>query len=136
MDNIAPATVESACAPQAPPRKILLVDDDDAVRRSLLLLLQSKGYDTRAYSSVDAAWEEQARDFDGLIADLVLPGTNGIALLTRLRDAGWKGPAILISGFLDENEIEAANAAGFDFVFPKPPSQSVLVRALDLLFAR
>lgn len=135
MDNIAPASVESARARQAPP-KILLVDDDDAVRRSLLLLLQSKGYHVRAYSSVGAAWDEQARDFDGLIADLVLPGANGIALLKRLRGAGWMGPAILISGFLDEGEIEAANAAGFDFVFPKPTSQSVLIRALERLFGR
>jgi len=43
--------------------------------------------------------DPDARSAQCLIADLVMPETGGFALLSALRSQGWRGPAILISGF-------------------------------------
>jgi len=110
---------------------VLLVEDDDAVRRSLQLLLKSRGYDVRAYSSaVGLARQPEARRCRCVIADLMMPQTDAIQLLGELRADGWAGKSILISGHLDRNWEAKALAAGYDRVFHKPISETVLVRAV------
>ena len=116
---------------------VLLVDDDDAVRRSLQLLLQSRGYAVRAYpSAVRLASDPAALECYCLLADLMMPQTDAVELLTELRAAGWNGRSILISGFLDDRREAAARAVGYEFVLAKPISQSVLMRNIEELMPR
>ena len=78
------------------------------MRRSLQLLLFSQGYDVRAYpSGAGLADDPEALRSDCLVADLLIPDGDAVALLKDLRRAGWHGPAILISGHLDERGIPA-----------------------------
>jgi two-component system, LuxR family, response regulator FixJ len=113
---------------------VLLVEDDDAVRRSLQLLLKSHGYDVRAYSSaVGLAQQPEALRCCCMIADLMMPQTDAIELLGELRAVGWDGKSILISGYLDRGWETKALAAGYDRVFHKPISETVLVRAVKEL---
>ena len=84
-------------------RSVLLVEDDDAVRRALQLLLSARGHEVRAYrSAIGLASDAAALLCDCLVADLMMPPTDAVALLGSLRKAGWQGRAILISGFLDD----------------------------------
>jgi len=116
---------------------VLLVDDDDAVRRSLQLLLQSRGCAVRAYpSGVRLASDPAALACCCLLADLMMPQTDAVELLTELRAAGWNGRSILISGFLDDRREAFARAAGYEIVLPKPISQSVLIRTIEELMPR
>ena len=131
MDSIS----KPASVPRVIPkvrRSILLVEDDDAVRRSLQLLLSARGHTVRAYSSaLGLAQDPAAFGCDCLVADLLMPPTDAIALLGALRDAGWKGRAILISGNLHEEWETKAQAAGFEAVLAKPISDSSLVRVVE-----
>jgi FixJ family two-component response regulator len=112
--------------------RILLVEDDAAVRRSLQLLLSGHGYDVRAYArTAGLARETEALRADCLIADLVIPDGNAVTLITDLREAGWKGPAILISGHLTNEWIERALAQGYSAAFAKPIGDSVLIKCLE-----
>ena len=114
--------------------RILLVEDDDAVRRSLLLLLRSRGYDVRGYASARGlATDPSALSCALLIADLLMPQTDAVALLAELRGASWEGRSIVISGHLDPRWCTRALAAGYEVVLPKPISESVLVRAVQEL---
>lgn len=122
----------------AKPKKpsLLLVEDDDAVRRSLQLLLRSRGYEVRSYpSAVGLAKDPGANGSDCIIADLMMPQTDAIQLLTEFRSAGWKGKSILISGYLDTRWESKARAAGYDAILPKPISDSVLARTVEDLLA-
>jgi two-component system, LuxR family, response regulator FixJ len=111
--------------------RILLVEDDTAVRRALQLLLRAQGYDVRAYpSAVGLASDPEALRADCLVADLVMPGKDAIELLTRMRAAGWSGPAILISGYLTPEAEEAARAIGFAQILAKPIADTALTRAV------
>ena len=102
-------------------KRILLVEDDASVRRSLQLMFAANGYDVRAYPSSDGlAADAEALQAECLIADLVLPGPDAIHLLNELRDAGWCGKAVLISGHLNSESRTLATAAGFDAIHAKP----------------
>ena len=117
--------------------RVLLVEDDAAVRRSLQLLLSGHGYDVRAYpSGVGLAQDPEALRAGCLIADLVIPDGNAVTLLGELRDAGWKGPAILISGHLTNEWTERALAHGYAAAFAKPIGDSVLTKCLARLMPR
>ena len=121
------------CLTAAAP-SILLVEDDEAVRRALQLLLLSNEYQVRAYpSSSGLAKDAGALNCSCLIADLVLPPSNAIALLKELRAASWTGKSILISGLLDPFWEAKAVAAGYDAVLHKPISNSVLIRTVTEL---
>lgn len=120
----------------SPPPTILLVEDDDAVRRSLQLLFRSRGFNVRAYGSAHGlADDAQARSCEALVADLMMPQTDALQLLSELRAHGWHGKAVLISGFFDAAWEAKASAAGFDAMLGKPISDSVLVRTVEALLA-
>jgi FixJ family two-component response regulator len=124
----------SAIASPAARRRVLLVEDDSAVRRSLQLLLCGHGYDVRAYpSGAGLAQDPEALRSDCLIADLVIPDGNAVTLIARLREAGWEGPAILISGHLTNEWTERALARGYAAAFTKPIGDSVLIKCLERL---
>jgi FixJ family two-component response regulator len=111
--------------------RILLVDDDDAVRRSLQLLLRAHGFDVRAYASpIGLSRQQEALQSACLVADLVMPQQDALALLAELRMAGWTAPAILISGYLTDEWEGHARKAGFDRVLPKPIMDEDLTKAI------
>lgn len=67
---------------------------------------------------------------DLLIADLVLPDSDAFKLLRSLRNVGWSGEALLISGYLRPEHIRMAITAGFAGVLAKPFRDADLTRAL------
>ena len=125
----------TANAPDRP--RVLLVEDDAAVRRSLQLLLSGQGYEVRAYAGGSGlAQDPEALRADCLVADLLIPDGNAVTLLTQLRDAGWQGPAVLISGHLTNEWAERALAHGYAAAFAKPIGDSVLAKCLARLIPR
>lgn len=116
---------------------VLVVEDEDAVRRSLQLLLRAQGFDVRAYaSSRYALADKQNRLAVCLIADLVMPEVDGLALLADLRAEGWNGAAILISGHVTPERRCQAAEAGFAAVLQKPVSEAKLMDVVNGLITR
>ncbi len=98
------------------------------MRRSLQLLLVAQGYDVRAYRTGSGlATDPEALRAACLVADLIIPDLDGLNLLQGLREAGWSGSAILISGHLTDEWASRARALGFDAVLQKPIGETVLV---------
>ena len=117
--------------------RVLLVEDDAPVRRALQLLLVGEGYDVRAYrSAVGLAQDPEALRSSCLVADLMMPEKDALQLLQDLRSAGWTGPAILISGYLNEARIALAQSTGFQVALPKPIAEKMLARSVAQLIGR
>ena len=59
---------------------------------------------------------------DVVMADIAMPGSNGLDLAARLRelDPGLHA-LVAITGYADDEHRQAASEAGFDFYFVKPP---------------
>jgi CheY-like chemotaxis protein len=83
------------------PSVVLLVDDnlDGVVARRTVL--EELGYTVVASSSGSNALEmAEKHQFDLIITDYRMPGMDGVALITALRQRGFEKPIILISGLL------------------------------------
>lgn len=107
--------------------RVLLVEDDPAVRRATQLLLSSDGYDVRSYASgAGLSHDAEALKASCLVADLVLPNGDAVTLLEELREAGWSGAAILVSGHLTDPWRKRASGAGYAIALAKPVADGVL----------
>ena len=77
---------------------VVLIDDDPAVRDCRTVALGLEGFDVLAYESGEELLGEPAPDRACcLVVDLNLPGVNGLTLIARLRSAGVRVPAILVT---------------------------------------
>lgn len=113
---------------------ILLVEDEPAVRRSLQLVLQGSGFAVRSYASGAALVADRgAAQATGLIADYRLPDSNGLAVLRALRAGGFRGRAILVTGYPSRELSAKARQEGFLCVLNKPLGDRALREAVASL---
>jgi two-component system response regulator FixJ len=118
-------------------RRVYVVDDDEAVRRSLSGLLESEGYTVADYDSAAAFLASAPALATGcLIADIRMPGMDGIELREHLTAAGLDFPMIVITGHGDVPlAVRAMKAGAVDFI-EKPFAMTAILESLDTAFAR
>ena len=108
------------------PKRVLVVDDDPAQRRILEEAIKRFGYSVATADSGDKALAALKADTTGeiclVLLDLVMPGTDGLAVLSAMRSLPRKPPAIVQTahGSIDA-AITAMRAGAVDFVV-KPVS--------------
>jgi two-component system response regulator FixJ len=107
---------------------VLVVDDDAAVRSALQFALELEGFKVQLYDGsravlADANLPKRAC----LVVDYRMPGSDGLELVTRLRDRGVSLPVILISGRVTHELRHLAARIGVRQVLEKPLSDASLV---------
>ena len=108
------------------PKRVLVVDDDPAQRRILEEAIKRFGYHVSTADSGEKALAALKADTAGdiclVLLDLVMPGTDGLAVLSAMRSLPRKPPAIVQTahGSIDA-AIMAMRAGAVDFVV-KPVS--------------
>ncbi len=109
---------------------ILIVDDEPGVRSSLGAVLRDEGYDVDAVEGGEACLERLGRQaYDVVVLDIWLPGMDGLATLSRMRERQIDSEVVIISGHGSvEAAVRAIKMGAFDFV-EKPLSleKTVLV---------
>jgi excisionase family DNA binding protein len=103
--------VSAAPVPGAAQRRVLVVDDEAGIRELLTRTLALAEYEVEALADARGALDRlRLGDYDLLIADLRMPGIDG---LTMIREARRLQPAlkvIIITGYSsEESAIEAVN---------------------------
>ena len=116
--------------------RILVVDDEPASRKGLQELLTVWGYDVSAAGDGQEALERAAvRAPDLVVADLVMPGIDGLELLTRLkRDFPTTAVVFLTGQGSIETAVQAIKDGAYDYLTkPVDPTrlQLLLDRALE-----
>jgi len=115
----------------APRPSLLLVEDDDGVRRSTQLLLHGRGFQVRAHGGVATLLADPAvLDAAYLVADYRLPDGDGIQLLRDLLVRGWRGRAVLMTGYPSPALSVEAEASGYAVLLEKPLRAHELLGAL------
>jgi PAS domain S-box-containing protein len=100
--------------------RLLLVEDHIDTARALARLLENRGFTTKTAANIATALEAIEReDFDLYLCDLGLPDGTGIDLIRKIRETR-KTPAIALTGFGMQEDVERAQKAGFDAHLTKP----------------
>ncbi len=118
-------------------KKVLLVEDHADTAKALSRLLRSSGLTIHVAESVKAAIAlAEDNEFDLLISDIGLPDGTGIDVLQHLRRSVGI-PAIALSGYGMEEDIQRSREAGFAEHLVKPINIHQLHRLINqLLVAR
>jgi two-component system, NtrC family, nitrogen regulation response regulator NtrX len=97
---------------------VLIVDDEPGVRKALGDDLRDEGYTVESVSSGEACLERLTRGpIDLIVLDVWLPGMDGLATLTRLRERQVDSQVVLISGHGDiESAVRGIKLGAFDFL--------------------
>ncbi len=109
---------------------VLVVDDEPQIRRALRAALAGHGYQVELAEGGEAALSAlAARRQDVLVLDLVMPGTDGCAVLREVRL--WSRlPIVVLSARDREGDKVAALDLGADDYLTKPFEMSELLARL------
>ncbi len=112
---------------------ILIVEDDVSLLGALVFALEAEGFAVHAYGH-GAPLLSAPIDADCMVVDMRLPDTDGLTLISRLRERGHWMPAILTTTNPDDRTRRAAEALGVRIV-EKPLITEELRRRIDELVA-
>ncbi len=116
--------------------RILLAEDDPSMRGFLARALKKAGHDVVEVPDGDAAmtWLGNS-EFDLLLADIVMPGVNGIDLAKHAKSDTSKLKVMLITGFAAV-ALKAQGEVDLDAkVLSKPFHLNTLVDEVNKLLA-
>jgi DNA-binding NtrC family response regulator len=124
--------------PKSPRRgRLLIVDDEVELMRALCESLRDEGFDPVGFTRPeDALAELPGGDFDVLLSDLMMPGTDGIQLLRAALaiDPVLVGVIMTGQGSI-QTAVEAMKSGAFDYVlkpFRLQQVMPVLDRAMEV----
>jgi len=111
--------------------RVLVVDDSQEILKMLSRALSRHGFlIDAAASSEDALARAASAVYDAAVVDLVMPGQDGAALASALRQRIQGLPVALMTAYTGSPLLAAARKAGVK-VFPKPLSIQELVGFLQ-----
>jgi two-component system alkaline phosphatase synthesis response regulator PhoP len=119
-----------------PPAKILVIDDEPAIQNLVAAYLQKEGYEYRTASDGPAGLSAvRAFHPDLVVLDVMLPGMDGLELLTHLRRES-DVYVILLTARSDEVDKVVGLSVGADDYLTKPFSPRELVARIKAALRR
>jgi DNA-binding NtrC family response regulator len=101
-------------------KKIIIVDDDESIRKTFFLILQKDYRVYLAKDSKEALQRFKRAKIDLIIADFKLPYLNGVEMISKFRELGYRGNVILISAYPDLVNIDELSRLSISHFFVKP----------------
>ncbi|MFH1836521.1 MAG: response regulator [Candidatus Omnitrophota bacterium] len=98
--------------------RLLLVEDDEDFGNALFLRLIKNGFEVvTALSAEKALALSEKENFDIIVADIKLPGMNGLEFLSCIREKNNDIPVILLTGYANiESAAEAIKLNAADYL--------------------
>lgn len=116
---------------------LFVIDDQPSVRHALAEMLSVFGFAVETFESADRFLESFDPQRAGcVIADVRMPGTDGIELVRELGRRGHRIPVVLISGHADVPMAVTGIKAGAEDFIEKPVDDVRLVAAINRGLAR
>ena len=110
---------------------VFIIDDDASVRDALGLLLGLKSYRSVPFASADDFLGACRPEWSGcLLLDIRLPGTDGLALQTILRERDISMPVIFMTAHGEVQTVRTALKAGAIDYLEKPVDPDALLAAI------
>ena len=122
------------------PLDVLLVDDEAEIRNLLMQWLEHEGHQvTCAANGIEAAEISQAKEFDLVITDMLMPESDGVKLISEIKKTRPNVRVIAISGggrVLESTDcLRLAKGLGAHAVVMKPFKRVQIMSAITQLMA-
>ena len=118
---------------------VFYVEDDENIRDLTLYALRQAGFEGRGFPDADAFFAACADDVPALVLlDIMLPGTDGLGILARLRADTrlCDVPVIMLTAKGTELDTISGLDAGADDYLAKPFSMMELISRANALLRR
>ncbi len=118
-----------------PKSRILVVEDESKVARALREGLERQGYEVVvAPSGEEGFFLVNAEEFDLVILDLMLPGRDGLQVLSTLRKRGLQTPVLILTARdAIEDRVEGLDKGADDYLVKPFAFPELLARVRALL---
>ena len=115
---------------------IYIADDEKNIRHLIVSFLTKEGYEATGFETGDALYEAfVAAPCDLVILDVMMPGSNGFTICTKLREIS-RIPIIMLTARDTEEDYVSGISLGSDDYFTKPFSPVKLVMRIKALLRR
>ncbi len=117
--------------------RILIVEDEVKMASLLRRGLREEGLAADvARTGDDAMWMARATEYDAIVLDVMLPGTDGFEVCRRLREGGTWSPVLMLTARDAVEDRVVGLDAGADDYLTKPFSFAELLARLRALVRR
>lgn len=123
----------------APMALILIVEDEQHLAAGLQFNLEAEGYEAETVETGEAALEkllEPGARYDLVVLDVMLPGMDGFAVVTQLRQARQYVPVLILTARGHADDVLQGFGAGADDYLPKPFELAILSARIRGLLRR
>lgn len=101
--------------------RILLAEDEVTIARALKAMLEMNKYTVDVVHNGNDAWNFiSSVTYDALVLDIMMPGMDGIQVLSRARNNHITTPALFLSAKAEVEDRIRGLDAGADDYLPKP----------------
>lgn len=116
--------------------QILVVEDDENISDMVKKFLLKEGYSVDiSFNGDEALLKFYDKNYNLLILDIMLPGTNGQELLKEFRKIG-DAPVLMMTALDDDyNQLKAFTNEADDYI-TKPFSMQILLKRVEALLRR
>ena len=99
-------------------KSILIVEDEETLRESLKRIFAREGFDVDTAGSAEAGLSLIEKNlYDVIISDIILPGKDGIELLTEVRQEIPDQIFIVMTAYASlETAVKALRAGSYDYI--------------------
>ena len=118
-------------------KRVLVVEDDAAIRQGIVDALEFEGYETIEAPDGRAGMKlGVTASCDLVLLDLILPGPNGLQILTEIRRSRPTLPVIILTSRGDESDRVRGLKLGADDYVVKPFSVKELLARAEAVLRR
>src|SRR6202158_3097667 len=121
--------------------KVLIVEDEQHLADGLRFNLEAEGYEVEVVDNGEEALAlltsgSMPPSFDLVVLDVMLPGKDGFAVVSELRQAGQFVPTLMLTARGRPEDVLEGFAAGADDYLPKPFELAILIARIRGLLRR
>ena len=116
--------------------RILIVEDDESIRNLIELTLMQFQYETVSFEDAETAWEYLKKNSADMgIFDLMLPGMDGFAVCSKIRETS-NAHILIVSAKTEKNDKLKGLNLGADDYIEKPYDMDILLAKIHGIFKR